>query len=86
MGILSWILLGLIAGAIAKALRPGKDPGGCIMTIIIGILGAFLGGFIGSLFNLGTMDKFSFVNLLLATVGSIIVLWIYAMFSKRRKE
>ena len=46
MGILAWIVLGLIAGAIAKALMPGKDPGGIIVTIIIGIVGAFIGGFI----------------------------------------
>ena len=42
MGILAWIVLGLIAGAIAKALMPGKDPGGIIVTIIIGIVGAML--------------------------------------------
>src|SRR5690606_16099877 len=44
MGILSWILMGLIAGAIAKLLMPGNDPGGCIITIVIGIAGALLGG------------------------------------------
>ncbi|HTK49820.1 MAG TPA: GlsB/YeaQ/YmgE family stress response membrane protein, partial [Gemmatimonadaceae bacterium] len=41
MGILAWIVLGLIAGAIAKALMPGKDPGGIIVTMLIGIVGAF---------------------------------------------
>lgn len=44
MGIVSWIVLGLIAGAIAKLLMPGKDPGGCIITILLGIAGAFVGG------------------------------------------
>ena len=48
MGILAWIVLGLIAGAIAKALMPGKDPGGIIVTMLIGIVGAFIGGFIGN--------------------------------------
>ena len=44
MGILTWIIFGLIAGAIAKAIHPGNDPGGWVVTIIIGILGAMLGG------------------------------------------
>lgn len=48
MGILSWIILGLLAGLIAKAIRPGKDPGGWIITIIIGLLGSVVGGWIGS--------------------------------------
>ena len=47
MGILGWIVLGLLAGAIAKAIMPGKDPGGIIITMLIGIVGAILGGFIG---------------------------------------
>ncbi len=84
MGILSWIILGLIAGAIAKWIRPGKDPGGCIVTILIGVAGAFLGGWIGSMLGFGEMDKFSFTNLLLAIGGSLIVLWIYAMVTKKK--
>ena len=48
MGILAWIVLGLIAGAIAKALMPGKDPGGIIVTMLIGIVGAFIGGWLYS--------------------------------------
>lgn len=84
MGILSWIILGLIAGAIAKWIRPGKDPGGCIVTMLIGIAGAFLGGWIGSMLGLGTVDEFNFRTLLLAIGGAIIVLWIYALVTKRR--
>lgn len=84
MGILSWIILGLIAGAIAKWIRPGKDPGGCIVTAIIGIAGAFVGGWIGSMLGLGAVDEFSFRTLLLAIGGSIIVLWIYAMITKKK--
>jgi len=49
MGILSWIILGLIAGAIAKLILPGKDPGGIIVTIVIGIVGAIIGGYIATL-------------------------------------
>lgn len=85
MGILSWILLGLIAGAIAKAIRPGKDPGGWLITILIGIVGAFLGGRIGSFLGWGTVDEFNLRTLLLAIGGSLIVLVIYAAISKRRR-
>lgn len=84
MGILSWIILGLLAGAIAKWIRPGKDPGGCIVTILIGIAGAFLGGWIGSMLGLGTVDTFNIRTLLLAILGSVIVLWLYAMVRGRR--
>ena len=83
MGILSWIILGLIAGAIAKWIRPGNDPQGCIVTIIIGIIGGVLGGWIGSILGLGTVDEFSFRTLLLAVGGSIIVLAIYAAIKKK---
>jgi uncharacterized membrane protein YeaQ/YmgE (transglycosylase-associated protein family) len=48
VGILGWIVLGLLAGAIAKAIMPGNDPGGFIITMLLGIVGAILGGFIGS--------------------------------------
>ncbi|MFD6573983.1 MULTISPECIES: GlsB/YeaQ/YmgE family stress response membrane protein [Streptomyces] len=50
MGIISWIILGLLAGAIAKIILPGRDPGGFIGTILIGIAGAFIGGWISSRF------------------------------------
>ncbi|HEY7059206.1 MAG TPA: GlsB/YeaQ/YmgE family stress response membrane protein, partial [Vicinamibacterales bacterium] len=47
MGILSWILFGLVVGIIAKLLMPGRDPGGFIITILLGVAGALLGGFLG---------------------------------------
>ena len=53
MGILSWILLGLVAGILAKIIMPGKDGGGFIITIILGIAGAFVGGWVGSFFRVG---------------------------------
>jgi uncharacterized membrane protein YeaQ/YmgE (transglycosylase-associated protein family) len=57
MGILSWIILGLVAGAIAKILLPGRDPGGIVGTTLIGIVGAFLGGWIASRFLDTEIDK-----------------------------
>ncbi|MFJ6571182.1 GlsB/YeaQ/YmgE family stress response membrane protein [Streptomyces sp. NPDC091292] len=50
MGIISWIILGLVAGAIAKILLPGRDPGGLIGTTLIGIAGAFVGGWLSAKF------------------------------------
>ncbi len=81
--ILGWIVFGLIAGIIAKAIMPGKDPGGIIVTMLIGIVGAFLGGFLGSLvFGVG-LNGFSIQTILLAIVGSLILLWIYRVAVRR---
>lgn len=80
MGILSWILFGLIAGLIAKWIHPGPDPGGFIGAILIGIVGALLGGFIASLFGLGGVDSFSIYSFLIAIGGAILVLALYRRF------
>ena len=83
MGILSWILLGLIAGALAKFIMPGKDPGGFIVTILIGIAGAIVGGFLGSFIGLGRVESFDLGGIFIATVGAIILLILYRLFIKR---
>jgi len=75
MGILSWILLGLVVGALAKWIMPGPDPGGILVTILIGIAGAFVGGWIGSLVGLGSVDGFGLGSLVLATGGALLLLW-----------
>jgi uncharacterized membrane protein YeaQ/YmgE (transglycosylase-associated protein family) len=79
MGIIAFIILGLLAGAIAKAIMPGDDPGGIIVTTIIGVVGALLGGFLASaLFGAHPLDEFFDVSTwLTAIVGSIILLAIY---------
>ena len=82
MGILSWIILGLIAGAIAKLILPGKDPGGIIVTIVIGIVGAIIGGYISTLLGLGTVTGFNIGSLIIAVIGSIVLLIIYRMVKK----
>lgn len=84
MSILAWIVLGLIAGAIAKAIMPGNDPGGIIVTILIGIVGAFLGGFLGSMIAGTGLSGFSLWSIVLAVVGSILLLWIYRLATRRR--
>jgi uncharacterized membrane protein YeaQ/YmgE (transglycosylase-associated protein family) len=83
MGILTWIIVGLVAGAIAKALHPGKDPGGFIITILIGIAGAVIGGWISSMLGYGTVDGFNFGSLFIAILGAVLLLFIYRKFSSR---
>ncbi|MGY4878006.1 GlsB/YeaQ/YmgE family stress response membrane protein [Vreelandella aquamarina] len=82
MGILAWILFGLIAGVIAKMIMPGKDPGGFIVTILLGIAGAFVGGWIGSLVGMGTVGEFSIGSFVTAIVGALVLLAGYRMIKK----
>jgi uncharacterized membrane protein YeaQ/YmgE (transglycosylase-associated protein family) len=77
MGVLAWIIFGLIAGIVAKLIMPGKDPGGFFVTILIGIAGAVIGGFIGSLLGFGGVEGFDFRSFLIAIVGALILLFIY---------
>ena len=77
MGLLSWILLGLVVGVLAKWIMPGSDPGGVFITILIGVAGAFVGGFIGSFFGLGSITGFNLGSLALATGGALLLLWGY---------
>jgi uncharacterized membrane protein YeaQ/YmgE (transglycosylase-associated protein family) len=84
MGILSWILLGLVAGAIAKALKPGRDPQGCIVTMIIGVVGAVLGGWIATMLGWGRVNGFNLYSILVATGGAFLALIIWSALSGRR--
>jgi uncharacterized membrane protein YeaQ/YmgE (transglycosylase-associated protein family) len=82
MGILGWILFGLVVGIVAKLIMPGKDPGGFIVTILIGIVGALVGGFLGRLLNLYEPGQpAGFIG---ATLGAILLLWIYRVASRRK--
>jgi uncharacterized membrane protein YeaQ/YmgE (transglycosylase-associated protein family) len=85
MGILAWIVLGLIAGAIAKALMPGRDPGGIIVTMLIGIVGAFIGGFLGTTITGKGLNGFSLSSIVLAIVGAMLLLWVYRLTTRTRK-
>ena len=85
MGILSWIILGLIAGALAKLIMPGDQKGGCILTTVLGIFGAMIGGWLGStLFNWGSVDRFDFRSLGIAIVGSLVLLLIFRLVAGRK--
>lgn len=81
LGILGWIVFGLIVGAIAKLLMPGRDPGGVVVTILLGIAGALLGGFIGR--ALGWYQPGEAAGFVMATLGAVLLLFIYRRFATR---
>ncbi|MBT2471786.1 GlsB/YeaQ/YmgE family stress response membrane protein [Streptomyces sp. ISL-66] len=86
MGIIAWIVIGLLAGIIAKMLMPGKDPGGIIITMLIGIAGALLGGWLGKvIFGVDSVDGFFELSTWIAAiVGSLILLGVYRLFTGNR--
>jgi uncharacterized membrane protein YeaQ/YmgE (transglycosylase-associated protein family) len=84
MGLLLWILFGLIVGVIAKFLMPGGGPRGIVITIVLGIVGALLGGWIGSLLGIGDITGFNVGSMLIAIGGAILVLLIYRLVVRRR--
>jgi uncharacterized membrane protein YeaQ/YmgE (transglycosylase-associated protein family) len=88
MGIIAFIILGLLAGLIAKAILPGDDPGGIIVTTLIGIAGALIGGFIAAaLFDAHPLDEFFDLSTwLTAIIGSIVLLLIYRLVVSRRSS
>lgn len=77
MGFMTWIVLGLIVGILAKWIMPGKDGGGFIMTVILGVIGAMVGGYVSTLLGMGTVNGFNLPSILIATVGALMVLFIY---------
>ena len=85
MGIIGWIVLGLLAGAIAKWILPGDDPGGLIVTTLIGIAGAIVGGLIASALGIGDLDEFFDIGTwLIAIAGSLLLLFLYRMIAGPR--
>jgi uncharacterized membrane protein YeaQ/YmgE (transglycosylase-associated protein family) len=82
MGILAWILFGLVIGVIAKLLMPGRDPGGFIVTILLGIAGALVGGFLGRAMGLYGPDQAA--GWLMSIIGAVILLALYRMMTRRR--
>jgi uncharacterized membrane protein YeaQ/YmgE (transglycosylase-associated protein family) len=81
MGILSWILFGLVVGVIAKLLMPGRDPGGFIITILLGIAGALVGGFAGR--AMGFYGESQGAGWIMSILGAIILLALYRMMARR---
>ncbi len=85
MGIISWIVFGLIAGIIAKLIMPGRDPGGCIITMLLGVAGAFVGGFLYRLFTgREVFFQFDLGSMVVAVLGAVAILAIYRLVAGRR--
>ena len=86
MGIIGWIILGLIAGAIAKAILADRAPGGWLGSLVVGVIGAALGGWIGSaIFGVGLENFWSLQTWLIAILGALLVLFIYGLLGGRRR-
>ena len=83
VGIVGWILFGLVVGAIAKLIMPGRDPGGIIVTMLLGIVGAVLGGFLGR--SLGFYGPQQAAGWLMSIVGAIVVLMLYRVLAGRSR-
>lgn len=83
LGIIGWIIFGLVIGVIGKLLMPGRDPGGFVITILLGIAGALLGGFLGRAF--GLYDEGDPVGFIMAVIGAIILLVLYRMMFRGRR-
>ena len=83
VGIVGWILFGLIVGVIAKLIMPGRDPGGSIVTMLLGIVGAVLGGFLGR--SLGFYGPQQAASWLMSIVGAIVVLTLYRVLARRSR-
>ena len=83
MGIVSLIIVGLIAGILAKIAMPGPDPGGIILTIVIGVVGALIGGYVIELLGGPRVTGINLSSILVATLGSIILLAIYRLITRQ---
>ena len=81
VGILGWIIFGLVVGVLAKLLMPGRDPGGMIVTILLGIAGAVVAGFLGR--ALGWYEPGQPAGFVFATIGAILLLFVYRKLVKR---
>jgi uncharacterized membrane protein YeaQ/YmgE (transglycosylase-associated protein family) len=82
MGILAWILFGLVVGVIAKLVMPGRDPGGFIVTILLGIAGALVGGFLGR--AMGLYQEGEAAGWIMSILGAIVLLALYRLVARRR--
>lgn len=83
MSVIGWIILGLIAGWIGSKLV-NKSGQGMLIDIVLGIVGAIVGGVIFSFFGASGVTGFNIYSLIVAVIGSVVVLWIYHQLSGRR--
>ncbi len=84
MGIISWLIVGLIAGFLAKYVVPGEGPGGVLGDIIIGIIGAFIGGWVFNLLGHSGVSGINLWSIIVAFVGAVILLFIIRAVTGKR--
>ena len=85
IGVISWIVVGLIAGLLGKLIMPGRDPGGFLITIVIGMIGVLVGGFVVQLLGGTGVTGFNIWSILVATLGAIILLALYRLVARGRR-
>jgi len=83
MGLLSWIVVGLLAGLLAKWVMPESDPGGIIVTLLVGMAGSSVGGFIVSILGGTGATGFNVWSILVATLGAVVLLALYRLVARR---
>jgi uncharacterized membrane protein YeaQ/YmgE (transglycosylase-associated protein family) len=83
MGLLSWIVMGLLAGLLSRFLTPGDDKAGCIGTVVIGIVGAIVGGFLATLLGFGGFRGFDIYSMIVATLGAVVLVLVVRIFRGR---
>ncbi len=84
MGILAWIIFGLIAGALAKFIMPGRQGGGLILTTVLGVVGALVGGYLGTrVFGIADVSGFDLRSMAIAVGGALLLLFLFGLFSNR---
>ncbi len=86
MGIVAWIVVGLIAGFLAKMAVPGDEPGGFLATMIIGIVGAMVGGWIWNIaFNSAGATGIDLRSIFVAFIGSVVFLVVWKAIAGRSR-
>ncbi|WP_320669041.1 GlsB/YeaQ/YmgE family stress response membrane protein [Patulibacter defluvii] len=87
MGIIAFLVLGLLAGLIARAINNGPEPGGLLGTLVVGVVGAILGGLIASAIGIGGLSSFfSIGTWVTAILGALLLLWIYGFVVGGRRS
>jgi uncharacterized membrane protein YeaQ/YmgE (transglycosylase-associated protein family) len=84
VGIISWVVIGLIAGILGKILMPGDDPGGIILTVVTGMVGAIVGGLVVGLFGGTGVTGLNIWSILVATLGAVVLITLYRLVAGRR--
>lgn len=85
MGFISWVFFGLVVGIIARCLMPGKEHFGIIMTVVLGVVGALIGGAMSTFLGFGNVNGFNIYSIVVATVGSIVLLFVIHKLKTRNK-